>query len=346
MKQYSNIIVTGSMAWDTIMDFPHPFIDYFQQDKLHQINVSFVVDNLEKQMGGTATNIAYGISVTLNTVGKSKPDIYILGGLGKDGGDHLKFFKKNNIKTDGIVREKKLYSAYGSVITDIKDNQIWGYYNGACIMGKNADFARYTGSDSLIVISANHPDAFLAAQRHAILHGIDYLYDVGMALTWIKQKDLENGVTQARWLVGNDYEIAAIAKRLKISVAGLVKKGIAVITTLGNEGVRYDYAIDSAAVLLPVSAHSVARCRRPLRPRHLSHKTIKVKAYDVKKVVHPTGAGDAWRGGFIAGIVSGMDLEYSLKLGNTVASFAVETYGTVNYRFTGEQLFKRFDKVG
>src|SRR3989338_2094099 len=101
MKKYNSIIVTGSMSWDTIMDFPSRFIDFLAPEKLHQINVSFVVDNLKKQMGGTATNIAFAASQTKKVInsldsrlrGNDSVGVYILGGLGKDGVEHLRFFK-------------------------------------------------------------------------------------------------------------------------------------------------------------------------------------------------------------------------------------------------------------
>jgi len=116
MNKYNSVIVTGSIGYDVIMDFPGKFVDYLQKDKLHQINVSFVVNNLDKQFGGTATNIAYNLSL----VTSKKTKIY--GSVGKDGGELINFFKKNLINTTGILKDKKIYSSTGSVITDNKDN--------------------------------------------------------------------------------------------------------------------------------------------------------------------------------------------------------------------------------
>ncbi|HLL60318.1 MAG TPA: hypothetical protein VK338_01250, partial [Candidatus Nitrosocosmicus sp.] len=132
-RKYSNIIVTGSVAYDEILDFPKEFKDFFQPDKLHNINVSFVVDRLEKQLGGTATNIAYNLSILASL------PIKLLAGLGKDNRDFITFFKENNIATEGILIDENLYTATGKVITDIKDNQIWGFYYGACAKGKDIE---------------------------------------------------------------------------------------------------------------------------------------------------------------------------------------------------------------
>ncbi len=357
MKPYSNIIVTGSLSWDTIMDFPHRFVDYLQKDKLHQINVSFVVNNLEKQMGGTATNIAYGVSQVqqiLNDksqitnykqipnpkfqrakvkIKNSKLKTIILGGLGKDGQEHVRFFKKNNIETKGIVMDNTRFSANGSVITDTADNQIWGFYYGACDAGERADFKTFVDKNSLLIISANHPRAFMSTQKYALSHHIDYLYDVGMAMSWITHKDLEKGVYGARWLIGNDYEIALILKTLKITIHDLVSQSVNVITTLGEKGVRYEGKLKTQSSKFKTETQKVKL------------ETIEVPAYEVEKVIDPTGAGDAWRGGFMAGITEGYEIKDCLVIGNAVASFAVEHYGTVNYKIGKEILSERVYKI-
>lgn len=315
------------MSWDTIMDFPSRFMDFLAPEKLHQINVSFVVDNLEKQIGGTATNIAFAASQTAKTikfqisnfptflrVNKFQIPIIILGGLGKDGKDHLAFFKKNGIDTQGIVVDKKIFSANGSVITDIKDNQIWGFYYGACQRGKDVEFSKFVKKDSLMIISANHPDAFLTTQKYAVKNKVDYLYDAGMTLTWITDHDLRQGIMNATYLIGNDYEIAMIMKRIKMEVKELEEKGINVITTLGEEGCQLQ-------------------------------NSVYVPAVKVKKVVDPTGAGDGFRGGFMVALACGYDMIDCLEIGNVVASFAIEKYGTVNYKISRGEFEKRLKAI-
>jgi len=318
-KKYLKILVTGSISFDEIMDFPYEFVDYFHPEKLHQINVSFVVDNLEKQIGGTATNIAHNLRLV------TEKDINILAAVGKDGNDILNFFKKRKISTDGIIKDTKKYTSTGKVITDIKDNQIWGFYYGASETAKKIKLKKYAKKDSLLIISANYSEAFLNFQKDAIEQKVDYLYDPGMALTWISDKDLKTGVENCKFLVGNDYEIAMITKRIKKSVNELIplrpKKsgaslgtgGLAVITTLGEKGVIYQS----------------------------KKENYRVAGYKVKKVVDPTGAGDAWRGGFVAGLVEGKKIKESLKLGNALASFAVEVYGTTNHHPSKKEIEKR-----
>ena len=324
MNTYKSVYVTGSIAYDTIMNFPNQFQDYFHAEKLHQINVSFVVDKLEKQLGGTGSNIAYNIAQIFNfqlSMINKKPSIYLLGSIGKDGKEFINFFKKNKIDASGVIVDKKLYTSAGSVITDIKNNQIWGFYYGASEKIPYTDFNNINKETDLLVISANHKNSFLYFQREAIKNKIPYFYDSGMTLTWITDKDLKDGVMNCKYLVGNDYEIAMILKRLNVSINRLIDMGINVIITLGENGVNY-YGVGAKRA-----------------------SPVLIKAFHVKKMIDPTGAGDAWRGGFIAGLLLGRSTEDCLKLGNVMASFAIEKYGTVNHRPSLVQINKRMREI-
>ncbi len=311
MKTYNSIIVTGSVAYDEIMDFPGQFVDHFHPEKLHQINISFVVDRLEKQLGGIATNISYNAS--LFVPGKVK----ILSGVGKDGDQFMQFYKKHGIDSSGMIVDTELYTSTGKVITDKKDNQIWGFYYGALAKTKDIQWNKYIASDDLIIISPTHVDAFMSVQNFAIDNHIDYIYDPGMALTWITEKDLAKGIEHCTYLIGNDYEIAQIQKRLGITIIDLLNKGIAIITTLGAEGAQYVQG----------------------------KETITVGSYKKTNVVDPTGAGDAWRGAFASGLVNGDSIELCMKKANATASFAVEHYGTVNHTPTMKQIEERVNTL-
>lgn len=307
---YNTVIVAGSVAYDEIMNFPGRFVDYIQKDKLHQINVSFVVNRLEKQLGGVATNIAYNITLL------SKKKVSVLSAIGKDGQSFLTFFKKNNIDTTYLLVDKNRFTATGKVITDMSDNQIWGYYYGPLSTAVKKSIT-VSSMNNIAILSATHRDAFLKHQKECIQNKIDYLYDPGMVLTWIKKKDLMTGILNSKWLIGNDYEIANILKITGLTKNQILKKIHAIITTCGGDGVIYE----------------------------TKKKMIKVSAYKLKKIVDPTGAGDAWRGGFIAGIIEGKSEASSLVQANALASFAVEQYGTVNHRPSRKQIEERVRKI-
>lgn len=337
------------MGYDEIMDFPGHFKDYFHPEKLHQINVSFAVARLNKHVGGIATNIAYAISQVASVIpvktgiqkgdyidsrlrgndrkelesnrkehGNDKHIIYPVGAVGKDGQGVLDFFRENKIATDHIQTIPELYTTTGKVITDMNDNQIWGYYYGAS-SSRNFKFeiSNFKLKDSFWILSATHEKPFSTILRHCIANKLPYLFDPGMTLTWIRDDLLKKGVLNATYLVGNDYEMAMIEKRLNMKVEEMVKKGVNVITTLGEKGVKF---------------HSV-------------EKSLLVSPYKVRKVVDPTGAGDAWRGGFVAGLAQGLPIEECLKLGNVMGSMAVEQVGTVQYKATKVEIKKRLEKI-
>lgn len=297
MKQYQSVYVVGSIAYDEIMNFPSLFSKHFDPDKLRNINVSFVVDKLEKQLGGTATNIAYNLSLL------QVPSISILAGIGKDGQDFLRFFEDHQIKIEGIYRDDSLYTATGKVITDMDGNQIWGFYYGACESGKHIRILDFVTPDDVLILSATHVEQFIGTQNQAIEAGIDYLYDPGMALSFLSREDLIRGVKHARWLVGNDYEISHLLAMIGRQKEEIIEGGTAVITTFGKGGAEYTD----------------------------KDSTYTIPAYPVDTIVDPTGAGDAWRAGFVFGILAQEDVSHCVATGNALASFAVEQYGTVNH---------------
>lgn len=302
----ASIIVTGSIAYDDIMNFPGYFKDHFHPDKLHQINISFVVDRLDKHLGGTATNISFNITRVTDT------KTFILGAMGKDHRQLTEFFDEFGIDHSGSVIAKNLYTSTGKVMTDKSDNQIWGYYYGAGARGNEVTFDSYS-KDAFMIISANHKDAFLHAQHYCIEHDIPYLYDPGMSLTWIDDADMKDGISHASYVVGNDYEISQMERRLGDTLLNVVPTGSGVITTLGADGVRYQDNTD----------------------------TFEAAAYPLDEIVDPTGAGDAWRGGFIGSLFEGKNVEEALKVGNALASFAVQSSGTANHRPTRAEILER-----
>lgn len=308
---YDHVVVAGSVAYDEIMDFPGRFVDYLDKKKLHQINVSFVVDRLEKQLGGIATNISYNLRLL------TEIKLSVVSAIGKDGDNFIDFFKKNRIETSMIVTDKKKYTAVGKVITDKADNQIWGYYYGPLDQAAKIDFKTGSYSNILYILSATAKKAFLSHQIKLIAQKSPYLYDPGMTLTWINRNELKEGVMHCQWLVGNDYEVAQILKKINVEKTLLLEKGIAIITTLGQRGVLYESASE----------------------------TIAIPAFTVKRIIDPTGAGDAFRGGFVAGIVENKTIRQSLIQANALASFAVESYGTVNHRPEKRMIAERIERI-
>ncbi len=285
MKNITNIIVSGSIARDEIVS----------------------PKGTRNELGGTGTNIAY------NTRLITQSPIRVLGSVGKDGGDFINFFKTHGIATNNIFRDTTRKTAKGRVTTDKSQNQVWEFSYGALVNKPKIPSGLFQKNAPLLILSATHEIPFLSLQKKARSAKMRYAYDPGMALAWIKTKDLEEGVWESEWCIANENEMKEIEKRLKFKKSEFLDLGKKLITTLGSKGVLYQ----SKA------------------------KTIMVPAYKVKKAIDPTGAGDAWRGGFWGSLAESKPIEEALCLANALASFVVESCGTVNHKPSMKDIIKR-----
>ncbi len=304
---YKNILISGSLAYDRIMDFPGYFKDHILPDKIHALNVSFLINELKENFGGTAGNIAYNLAL----LGESP---YILASGGADFGNYEKWLRKNKIKIREIrkIRERLTASAY--IITDKADNQIAGFNPGAM----NESRGKFDGKllkNSIAIIS---PGNLRDMEDYAKIYKnkIPYIFDPGQQITVLSKEKLKNGITGAEILIGNDYEIEMIKKKTGWTTDDIIDKVNILIITKGEQG-------------LEIFAK---------KEKYL------IKAAKPKKVLDPTGAGDAYRAGLIKGLKEGWPIEQAAQMGSVVASFAVEKYGGQNHEFTWREMEKRFRK--
>lgn len=305
-------IVTGSLGYDYIMNFNGRFSDRIMPDKLHQISLSFLADKLTKNLGGTAGNLAY----TLKLLG-AEP--YIVSTAGNDFADYQAFLKKHDLTTDGItVVDTEPCGSY-HVITDTDDNQIGAFYTGATRFNKERSlFPPNAEKESLfVVVGPNDPEAMKRYISSCKEHGLRYMYDPAFQIDNFSPEELSEAINSAELLIGNDYEIALIEQKLGITHEELILMGPkAVITTLGGKG-------------------SIIETR---------HEALHVHPAKAKRVSDPTGAGDAFRGGFLAGYVKGFDLPTCGQMGSVAAVYTVEKYGTVTHHYTKEEFKKRYEE--
>lgn len=293
----NNVLVTGSLAFDVIMDFPGKFADHIMPDKIHQINLSFLVNTLKKQQGGTAGNIAYNLALL-------KVPVTILGSAGEDFDEYQEFLQKAGVDTSQIKISQENLTSQAFIITDQADNQITAFYPGA--MSENSKLSILTGD--FAVISPNDPQAMVNFALECQKLNIPYMFDPGMQLPRLTDQDLITGIEGAKILIGNDYEIGLIKKRLKT-----IKTDI-LITTLGEKG-------------------SVIQTK---------DQTIQINPANLREVLDPTGAGDAYRAGFLAGYLLGKDLKTSGQMGSVAACYAIEKYGTTTHSFSLDEFQARY----
>jgi adenosine kinase len=301
-----NIIVAGSLAYDRIMDFPGHFADHILPEKIHVLNVCFQVNGVKEKFGGTAGNIAYAL-----TLMGEKPAI--ASAVGHDHRSYLEWLTRNGVSIENIKVVEDEFTASAYITTDQADNQITGFNPGAMKHSSPLDFDRLNARETLLIVSPGNLEDMVSYPRACKARGIDYIFDPGQSLPMLDAKDLVQAIDGCRILISNDYELDLIMSKTGLTREVLLRRAGAVIVTLGELGSRVSTIEDD----------------------------VRIPAVQPRKVEDPTGAGDAYRGGLISGLVRGMDLAQSARLGSVCASFAVECYGTQEYRFTTEEFSER-----
>ena len=314
-KLIVNVVVTGSLGYDYIMDFPGRFADRIMADNIHKISLSFLVDKLSKQFGGTAGNIAY----TLKLFGVEP---FILSAAGNDFAPYKKFLISKRISTTHIKEYKDVSTGSYFVITDKDDNQIGSFYAGAMKYAKELSLAlkgltlsgKVRPYENFIVIAPNDPTAMKQYVKDCRKKSLPYLYDPAFQIDNFTPDELREGIEGAKILIGNDYEIDLIQDKLGITHEDLRVCGPIVITTLGPKGSIVETRYESIGI-------------KPAKPKNTSD---------------PTGAGDAYRAGFLAGYLRKFDLGVCGQMGSVAAVYTVEQYGTQTHSFTNKEFIARY----
>jgi len=303
------VIVCGSLAYDRIMVFPGYFADHILPEKIHVLNVCFQVDGLKERFGGTAGNIAYALTL----MGENP---LISATIGHDYQAYFKWLRDNGIATENIKIIEDEFTAGAYITTDRADNQITGFNPGAMKYSSSLDFDRLNPGETIVIVSPGNLENMLNYPSFCKARGIDYIFDPGQSLPMLNANELIQTVEGCRILICNDYELDMIISMTGLNKEALMRLANTIIVTRGELG-----SIISTA-----------------------DGEINIPAVKPKVVVDPTGAGDAYRGGLISGLVQGKGIEHCARMGSVCASFAVECYGTQDYRFSPEQFRERLSR--
>lgn len=310
MASQHRILVTGSLAWDQIMDFEGNFKDHILPDKAHVISISFLVKQLKKQRGGCSANIAYSLALL-----GERPTI--LAAAGSDFTDYRAFLESKGVDTRGIRVFPDELTASCFITTDKVDNQITGFFPGAMKRaGELSVKADLKGEKAEIaIISPDDPGAMLRHARECRESGLPYIYDPSFQVTAMDGPTLLEGAKGAKALMLNDYEMAVFQEKTKLSDDGVLGIVEFAVVTLGEKG---------------------SEIRRKGKP------TVVIPPAKAEKVVDPTGAGDAYRAGFVSGLARGFSFESCGRMGSIASVYAVEQYGTQVHSYTRDEFLKRY----
>ncbi|SDB47383.1 adenosine kinase [Desulfonatronum thiosulfatophilum] len=305
-----NILVSGSIAYDRIMPFPGRFADHIMPDKIHILNVCFLVNGVNEKFGGTAGNIAYSLSLL-----GEKPQILAAAG-GKDFGSYEQWLRKLGLaqETIRIIPDELTASAY--ITTDQSDNQITGFNPAAMNHSSNFDFSNISPDDTLSVVAPGNLDDMYNYSRMYREKGVRYIFDPGQNIPAFSGEKMLEMLTGADILISNDYELEMIMKNTGADRDELLRRAGTIITTLGENG---------CIVLRPEAEN-------------------RLPAAKVSAVVDPTGAGDAFRAGLVKGLVNGRSVNDAAKMGMTSAAYAVEHHGTQEHSFSQDAFWSRYNE--
>ncbi|HET89470.1 MAG TPA: carbohydrate kinase family protein [Chloroflexi bacterium] len=304
-----NIVVTGSIAYDYLMSFPGRFVEHLLPDQLHHISVSFLVDEMRRQRGGCAANIAY----TLALLGE-RPRL--MGTVGQDFGAYRSWLEAQGVDTSLTHDELDLFTASFFVNTDQDGNQIASFYTGAMTRARNLSFHDpRIGPVDLVVISPNDPEAMVKYAAECQALGLPYLYDPSQQIIRLSGDDLRAGLEGCALLVVNQYEFEMLHEKTGLSAEEIrAAPQQACVITLGPEG---------AHIWADGELHAIP----PVPPTRLDE---------------PTGVGDAFRAGLIKGLALGLDWGIAGRMGALAATYVLELPGPQSHRYTWDQFVARF----
>jgi adenosine kinase len=305
------IAVAGSIATDHLMKFPGRFHEQLVAGKLDKVALSFLVDDLEIRRGGTAANVAFG----LGCLGL-RP--LLIGSAGADFAEYRGWLDRHGVDTAG-VRESELYhTARFVATTDRVGDQIGSFYVGAMAEDVGIELgplARAYGPFDLVLIGPTSPDAVLGFTAQCRALGIPFAADPAWQLARFDGAQVRELVDGCAYLFSNEYEAALLEQKTGWSPAEVLARVGVRVTTLGSAGVRVE---------------------------QVGQPPVEVGAVPDAVLAEPTGAGDAFRSGFLAAVAWGLSLERAAQLGNLLAVHALETVGTQEYELKPATLTDRF----
>ncbi len=294
------IAVTGSIATDHLMTFPGRFSDSLMADQLHNVSLSFLVEDLDIRRGGVAANICFGMAVLgLRPV--------LVGAVGRDFEDYRSWLDRHGVDTASVHVSALRHTSRFLCTTDADHNQIASFYPGAMTDAREIELkpvADRIGGIDLVLIGANDPAAMLRHTDECRSRGIAFAADPSQQLARMESAEIRRLVDGATYLFTNQYEAALIEAKTGWSEQQILERVKIRVTTHGAKGAVID---------------------------RLGEPTVHVACAPERAKPDPTGVGDAFRAGFLAGVAWGLPLERCAQVGSLLATHVIETVGTQEY---------------
>jgi adenosine kinase len=308
------IAVTGSIATDHLMTFPGRFSDSLVADKLDKVSLSFLVDDLDIRRGGVAPNIAFGMGcLGLRPI--------LVGAVGADFADYRSWLERHGVDTASVHVSEVRHTARFICTTDLDANQIASFYPGAMTEARDIELgpvADRVGGLDLVLVGANDPDAMIRHTQECRQRGIPFAADPSQQLARMEGPEIRQLVDGAAYLFTNEYEAALTEAKTGWSAEQILERVGVRVTTLGKDGARIE---------------------------QLGAEPVVVSCPEEERKADPTGVGDAFRAGYLAGLSWGVSAERSAQVGSLLATYVIETVGTQEYALARAHFLERVAKA-
>jgi adenosine kinase len=298
-------LICGSVAFDTIMVFGDRFKNHILPDKIHMLNVSFLVPQMRREYGGCAGNIAYNLKL-LGDVG------YPMATVGRDFGLYDDWMKKTGVPADHVKLIESQFTAQAFITTDLDNNQITAFHPGAM---QQSHLNKVTDAKDIAlgIVAPDGRDGMIQHANEFADAEIPFIFDPGQGLPMFDGKDLKRFVEQATWVAVNDYEWQMIQQKTGWTESDVTQLAEALIITRGENG--SSIYTKGGPIEIP--------CARP------------------KAIVDPTGCGDAYRAGLIHGLLQGLDWKTTGRIASLMGAIKIESLGPQNHTFTPAEFKQR-----
>ncbi|MEM7359459.1 MAG: carbohydrate kinase family protein [Pseudomonadota bacterium] len=302
-------LITGSMAFDTIMVFEDQFKNHILPELTHILNVSFLTPEMKRFEGGCAGNIAYN----LHMLGG---DPVMMTTVGEDIGPYLARMEELGLVTDHITMIPGQFTAQMFATTDLDHNQINAFHPGAMNFSHHNKVSDVAGVE-LGIVSPDGRDGMIQHAQQFSEAGIPFFFDPGQGLPMFDGDDLNTFLSQATYAIVNDYECQMIVDKTGSSETELAAQVDAFVVTLGAQGSRI----------------------------HVNGEVVEVASAPIGKAVDPTGCGDAYRAGMLFGLAKGLDWKQCGQVGALCGAIKIEHSGTQSHQFTVQAFAERYNSA-
>ena len=302
------VLICGSIAYDHIMVFKDQFKNHILPDKVHILNVSFLVPEMRREFGGCAGNIAYNLNLLDTSLALPMATV------GKDFESYAYWMDSHNINRKYIKVIEDAYTAQAFITTDLDDNQITAFHPGAMNHSQENNISDVS-SCSLGIVSPDGRDGMLKHAQQFTEKNIPFIFDPGQGLPMFNGEELIQFIEQANWVTVNDYEWQMMKEKTGLSKKEITEKVEALIVTRGGEGSHF----------------------------YTKEGLIEVPIVEPESISDPTGCGDAYRAGLLYGLVNNMDIEIAGKIASLMGSIKISCHGTQNHTFTIDEFMSQLE---